>query len=416
MEEWRSLAPEFPGYQISSYGRLMLLNGTVSKASPGRDEYTRVTLRNSTRNSISAAIHILVAKKFIDNPDNKPIVNHKNGKRFENYVWNLEWVTQAENMSIDRVKNPNFVQATRKVNQYTKEWIFVQTWNSIQEAAEGMRCDKSTICSACNGRLMTAKGFQWRYHDEMTILEGERWDTIFYNNVQVWGSTLGRILTPAKWMSYGSGPKNGYLVMNVGASHIGIHRIICSIFKPQTGSENLEVNHIDNNKHNNRFENLEWITRSENVRHAQQFKTNFTTSSRRIGQYDMRNNLIREFESITEASRITKVCRNNISKVCIGKRGHAGMYIWKHLDSPVSVTDPRMQTIILLELVVGGILYLIVDNQKYSMLILTVEMSSKGTCAVGATISIGNQIHAIRMDSNFEWKIVGYDTVHSVEA
>ena len=39
----------------------------------------------------------MVAMTFIENPDNKPYVNHINGIRYDNNVENLEWVTQSEN-------------------------------------------------------------------------------------------------------------------------------------------------------------------------------------------------------------------------------------------------------------------------------------------------------------------------------
>ena len=49
------------------------------------------------------------------------------------------------------------------------------------------------------------------------------------------------------------------------------HRLVLMAFNPINNSDELEVNHIDGNKLNNNLSNLEWVTTSENQKHA--FKT-----------------------------------------------------------------------------------------------------------------------------------------------
>ncbi len=47
-----------------------------------------------------------------------------------------------------------------------------------------------------------------------------------------------------------------------------VHRAVMETFNPVEGMENLQVNHIDGDKSNNCLSNLEWVDRSENMRHA----------------------------------------------------------------------------------------------------------------------------------------------------
>lgn len=77
--------------------------GRTLKQSVSHKGYLRVSLSlNKVRFNTGA--HILVAKAFVPNPENKPQVNHKNGIKTDNYPDNLEWCTNKENQ-IHAVKN-----------------------------------------------------------------------------------------------------------------------------------------------------------------------------------------------------------------------------------------------------------------------------------------------------------------------
>ena len=85
-------------YQISNLGNIKGHSGRILTATDNGKGYKIVGLRVDG-NRKSRYIHRLVAKHFIDNPQNKRCVNHIDGNKNNNCVNNLEWVTYAENMN-----------------------------------------------------------------------------------------------------------------------------------------------------------------------------------------------------------------------------------------------------------------------------------------------------------------------------
>jgi hypothetical protein len=118
-----------------------------------------------------------------------------------------------------------------------------------------------------------------------------------------------------------------------------VHRLVAELYI-QNPENKKTVNHIDGNKENNRVENLEWATPSENSLHA--VKMGLSVPSQRqkesvikrcsipVLMYDKNMNLLAAYESAKQASTMTGTNNSSIIKCCRGKLKTANGYIWRY--------------------------------------------------------------------------------------
>lgn len=136
--------------------------------------------------------------------------------------------------------------------------------------------------------------------------------------------------------------KNGYVYVCLSKDGIKkqhrVHRLVIDAFSPIEHPEEFQVNHIDGVKHNNKLENLEWVTGSQNMIHAITTGLQPKPKSRKI----ICLSTAEVFDSIKEAAIKNGSTRlNTIIKVCTGKRSHYKGMRFAYYDDYLQGTIPE---------------------------------------------------------------------------
>ena len=173
MEEiWKTIKG-FENYKVSNTGKVYsLAKNEVMKPWIINSGYQVISLfdRGVRKHML---VHRLVALNFIDNPLNKPQVNHIDGDKLNNNVDNLEWTTASENINHNKVLGRldthtarevlNKVQ-TKAVNQLDIETgKVIATYNTIREACKETGYQDAKITLVCQGKRNSHNGYRWEY-------------------------------------------------------------------------------------------------------------------------------------------------------------------------------------------------------------------------------------------------------------
>jgi hypothetical protein len=340
IEVWKQVSG-WDNYLVSNLGKVRnSKTGRILRQSI-RGGYCFVGLCQKS-DSKTKPVHRLVAMAFIDNPENKEQVNHIDKNRSNNCASNLEWTTPLEN-NIHR--STNVIQTT---NQNIKVWRVdketnekLELYNSIEDAAkwcinngitENYDTSRTGISYTIRNVYKTSCGFKW-IRKEQENLDNEEWRNVkingqVYENYFV--SSLGRFKNSKGIIMENYKPHHsGYIFLRVNIQKYALHRLVATTFLDNPENKPA-VNHIDGNKTNNAVSNLEWCTIKENNDHNH--KSGFINYyNRKIGQYDLEGNLVKEFKSIVEAMNNTNV-KTTIKHALKEQQKTAGGFIWKYLD------------------------------------------------------------------------------------
>lgn len=111
-----------------------------------------------------------------------------------------------------------------------------------------------------------------------------------------------------------------------------VHRVVAEAFIDNP-NRYPEVNHIDQDKLNNRIENLEWCTHIKNVNHGDEIERGAAKQRRNFRQLDMDGNLIRVWSGFKKMERETGFQRKSVYDCCIGKRDSYKGFRWEYEEA-----------------------------------------------------------------------------------
>ena len=189
-EIWKDIRGYEGLYQISDFGRVKSLKRTTTgkhirkvpekliALNVNKDGYIQVNLWKDNKLKRYKTSQ-LVALNFIDNPNNKLTVNHKDGIKSNNNIENLEWMTIKENLrhAYDmQLKKPpsdynkemsrqyDIKHKSKSVNQIDlKSGNIIKTWFSMSDVSRSLNISVSCISKCCTGKFKQTNGFRFEY-------------------------------------------------------------------------------------------------------------------------------------------------------------------------------------------------------------------------------------------------------------
>lgn len=340
-EEWRAVNERPDLYEVSSFGRVKNAKTKRILSQTDHSGYLAVGLSINGKTP-TRAVHQLVAKAFIENPESKGQINHKDKNKQNNHVANLEWCTQEENCqhrSAGVIQSSNQTLKTFMKNTVTGEVL--KTFNSIKEAAEWIVSEglatkvtnaQSRIGYCTRGVTKETFGYNWDI-DKGTNKPGEEWRNVVIDNKVIenyYISNLGRFKNTKGVIMDGYQP-HGSSDINVcvNSDKYPIHHLVAFAFVPNPDNK-PNVIHINGDKLDNRAENLKWMSPAEYCLENRATGRN-PGFKRAVAVFDLEMNELKRFKTMKEVSTEFNVSYSCVKEALKENKPTKGLLI-KYLD------------------------------------------------------------------------------------
>ena len=270
----------FSNYEVSNYGKVRHIKTKKYTKLAISVNYPIIKLIDDSRASNQVLIHKLVAYLFVPNTEKHNAIQHIDGNIKNNYYKNLKWITVTH----IKPKKVSIKQIFTDIELGTELWLNVKNFNHYQVSSLG--------------RVRTKKS--------------------------------GKYLKPnllSKYYTVDLYDKEGKNKFN-----FRIHRLVAQVFNYNPDPRiKIIVDHIDNNRLNNRFTNLRWVTQKENMEYYHQnHKPEYI---RPVIQYDFNMFVIKEYKNIHEIVEQNPFYKyKTLAATLKGDHKTAYTYTWKYRD------------------------------------------------------------------------------------
>lgn len=177
-------------YKLSNLGRVKIYSEykPVALSTPSTDNsgYLIIGFRINNK-SVHHRVHRIVAQHFIENPDNLPVVHHKNGIKNDNRLENLEWCTHKHNLNSARKGKPGVLGEKHPFAKFTNKQV-MEIFNSNKTGVELAKEFNVTTISI--SYIKTGKSWSHVTHKKY-VKEDRHW--IEYNNKRMTLSDWARL-------------------------------------------------------------------------------------------------------------------------------------------------------------------------------------------------------------------------------
>lgn len=336
-EQWAPIHIEgIEHHEASTHGRVRDAKRRVMKLATRDDGYQVVMLRSATKKKqVYVYVHRAVAAAWLDDFGEPGMtVHHINRQRADNRLGNLRMATRTQ-QQLDR-DHTKCKGAPVPIVQSFVDGTILCTHDSVTAAAQSVgktgNSAQIRILECLKGERAEAYGYSWALPPHAD-LDGEQWK-FFTDTTMV--SDKGRVRqrmkcglwAPARAAGDLCSTSTGYPTFATKSKQHLLHRVVAELFVTKSEGQ-TQVNHIDGDKTNAAAHNLEWVTRSQNIKHAHQTGL-IKPATKAVAQHSPGGRVIKVYSSAQRAQDATGIKRHNISKAVRGTTKMAGGYSWSY--------------------------------------------------------------------------------------